>query len=57
MGCVNSKPRLMSVATLKTKPTPRALGRVFAPISDIKPRPNTAEEAANVAKLKEEFAL
>jgi hypothetical protein len=57
MGCANSKPRLMSVATLKTTPAPRALARVFAPISDIKTRPNTAEEAANVAKLKEEFAL
>jgi hypothetical protein len=47
----------MSVAAVKTKPTPYALARVFAPISDVKTRPDTAEEAANVAALKEEFAL
>jgi hypothetical protein len=57
MGCANSKPLQMSVATLKTQPTPRALARVFAPMSDVKTRPDTAEEAANVAALKEEFAL
>ena len=58
MGCANSKPRQMSVAALKTEPTPRALARVFAPMSD-KPRKTSvsAEEAAKIAELKEEFAL
>jgi len=47
----------MSASTVR--PTPRVLARVFAPISNVKPHktPETAEEAAKIAELKEEFAL
>ena len=57
MGCAYSVPLRMSASTVK--PTPRALARVFAPISNVKPHktPETAEEAAKIAELKEEFAL